>query len=130
MPLSVTPARNRQARPSGSPLSDSSPAGRTAALARPSARLVRVAATTRSVRRQWRRPVDLLWAQGGKSISTTIVESGYEQVAAAEPVQTAVTELPYRRLATTPSADMNRLVDAVISRLDRQARTERLRRGL
>jgi hypothetical protein len=63
-------------------------------------------------------------------MSTTIVQGGFEPVTASEPVRLGPTELPRRRVAMPPPPDMNRLIDEVISRLDRQARTERLRRGL
>lgn len=102
----------------------------TAVQVRPPVRLVRAAAAARDVRRHGRRPVDLIWAQGGRSTSTTIVQGGFEPVAASEPVRLGPTELPHRPVAMPPPPDMNRLVDEVISRLDRQARTERLRRGL
>lgn len=121
---------DRRTRLSGSwPRNSPEARGKSLSKSRPQVRLVRAAAPAREAPRRVPRPVDLLWPQGGTSTSTTIVQGGFEPVAAAEPVRLGPQELPHRPPAVPPP-DINRLVDEVISRLDRQARTERLRRGL
>jgi hypothetical protein len=83
--------------------------------------------------RPGRRSTELLWAKPGTAATGTAMAAGREIPAAAamEPAAAFHAEplTPLPQPQPLP-ADMNRLVDEVLHRIGRQARSERLRRGL
>jgi len=97
-----------------------------------SLRLVHARAAAAEAGRPARRSAELLWANPRSSPSAAVMETGANrQAAAAEPASAfAAQESPPGPFPQPPPPDMNRLVDEVMDRLGRQARTERLRRGL
>jgi hypothetical protein len=97
-----------------------------------SLRLIYADRPATDVRRPGRRSAELLWGNRPASASTMFVGTSAQQpAAAAEQARDLVAGTPPPgAFAQPPPPDMNRLVDEVLLRLDRQARTERLRRGI
>jgi hypothetical protein len=104
-------------------------AGGQMAAARQPVRLVPARAPEPHAQRRGRRSVELLWGHGHTMAATTIVQSQAASPTASEAASQAPSPADARAAASQLLPDMNRLVDEVVSRLGRQARTERLRRG-
>ena len=143
----LTPAGRRRGRPPPAHLPPSPiprPARRSSSTAPAAIERTAFAAPGRSLRlvhaerpaaaaeRRARRSTELLWASRPVSASAMFRESGAQQpAAAAAQAQSLAAEAPPPNSLPQPAPpDMNRLVDEVLHRLQRQARTERQRRGI